>query len=111
MVNVKEIKSYNEFNSFKDSNDGNLRIIKIGAEWCGPCRVMEDTIHGLDEDKINGVLFGVVNIDDEDMEQVAIDFSIRNIPVLLFFKNSEMVYKNVGSINAEGIYNIINQYK
>ena len=72
---------------------------------------MEETIHGLDENKITGVLFGTVNIDDDNVEQIAIDYSIRNIPVLLFFKNSELLYKNVGSINAEGIYNIINEYK
>jgi thioredoxin 1 len=111
MVNVKEIKSYDEFNSFKNLDDNNLKIVKIGAEWCGPCRVMEETIHGLDENKITGVLFGAVNIDDDNVEQIAIDYSIRNIPVLLFFKNSELVYKNVGSINAETIYNIINEYK
>ena len=111
MVNVKEINSYNEFNSFKGSNNNMLNIVKIGAEWCGPCRMMSDLIHGLDEDKVDGVLFSEIDIEGDGMDAVAVDYSIRNIPVLLFFKNGEMLHKHVGSLNADGIYNLINEYK
>ena len=111
MVNVKNIKNCDEFNSFKNENDGNLKIVKVGAGWCGPCRVMAQTIHDLDESKLENVLFAELDIEDDSVDQIAVDYSIRNIPVLLFFKNGELVHKTVGSLNAEGIYNAINQYK
>ena len=111
MVDIKNIKSYDEFNSFKNDNDGNLKVVKVGAEWCGPCRIMEDVIHNLEDEKINGVLFASVDIEEDGVDQVAVDFSIRNIPVLLFFKDGELVKKSVGSLNNEGIYNLINEFK
>lgn len=110
-MKMKKIENYDDFNSFKNENDGNLRIVKIGAEWCGPCRVMEKIIHEMEENLIENTVFAEIDIENDDMDQVTVEYSIRNIPVLLFFKNGEMVNKHVGSTNAEGIYNMINQYK
>lgn len=110
MVEVRKINTYEDFKSFINVGDG-LKIVKIGAEWCGPCRVMENTIHGLNPDKINGILLGAVDIDEDGMEQVSVDYSVRNIPVLLFFKNGNMVKKEVGVVGADVIYNNIEEYK
>ena len=49
------------------------------------------------------------NIDDDNMEQITIDYSIKNIPVLLFFKNGILIKKEIGVVNANNIYNIINR--
>jgi thioredoxin 1 len=37
--------------------------------------------------------------DVEENEELAEDFSIRNIPTILFFKNGEVVDKLVGAVN------------
>ncbi|MDG1145159.1 MAG: thioredoxin domain-containing protein, partial [Flavobacteriales bacterium] len=37
---------------------------------------------------------GKVNVDDQ--QEIAAQYGIRNIPTILFFKNGEMVDKNVG---------------
>ena len=111
LINIKEIKSYNDFNLFKNDDDGNLKIVKVGAEWCGPCRILSDLIHNLDEEKVKGVLFSEINIEDDDMDEIATEYSIKNIPVLLFFKNGNMVNKTVGLINKDEIYSTIDKLR
>ena len=62
MITVREINNYDEFNLFTDMDNDKLHVIKLGAEWCGPCRVMSNTISNLDENKVENVLFGEVDI-------------------------------------------------
>ena len=55
MVTVREINSYDDFKSFINMDDDKLHVVKIGAEWCGPCRVRESTISNLESDRVNDV--------------------------------------------------------
>lgn len=111
MVNVREIKNYNDFNSFKEMDNDILHVVKLGAEWCGPCRVLSDTIANLDEARVGNTLFGEVDIENDDTEDLVSDLSIRSIPVMLFIKNGDILEKKVGGINAEEIYKIIEKHK
>ena len=45
------------------------------------------------------VLIGKYNVDEGD--DMAIDYGIRSIPTILFFKNGELVDRNVGSTTKE----------
>lgn len=111
MITVREINNYDEFNLFTDMDNDKLHVIKLGAEWCGPCRVMSNTISNLDENKVENVLFGEVDIDNDGTEKIVEEFKVRNIPVTIFIKNGEILDKKVGGISAEEIYKTINLYK
>ena len=41
---ITSIKNVHEFNALIASNPGKF-IIKFGAEWCGPCKTIESTVH------------------------------------------------------------------
>ena len=41
---ITSIKNVHEFNALIASNPGKI-IIKFGAEWCGPCKTIESTVH------------------------------------------------------------------
>ena len=111
MVEVVEIKNQDEFNSFINMDKDNLHVIKISAEWCGPCRQLSNIIHNLDNDKIGNVVFGEMDVENEDVEGLITEYKVRNIPVMLFIKNGELVHKTVGTISADMIYNIFETYK
>lgn len=111
MVNVIDIKNYDEFNSFKENDKDSLHVIKLGAEWCGPCKILSKLITNLDENKVKNVSFAEINIEDEGVENIVNELNVRSIPLTLFIKNNEILDKKTGSLTADVIYNIIDKYK
>lgn len=100
MADIKVIKNESEFNSFVNNNG--VRIVKFSANWCGPCKVMGNTLAGLEQSKLNGSQIGSVDVDD--VETVAEKYNIRNIPTLIYFRNGEVVDRTTGIMNTSDFY-------
>ncbi len=71
-------------------------IIDFWAEWCGPCRMLTPIIKELSVEYEGRVVVGKVDVDSNP--GVSSQFGIRNIPTILFFKNGEVVDKQVGVV-------------
>ena len=69
-------------------------LVDFWAEWCGPCRMVGPIVDELQADYEGKAVVGKVNVDDE--QESAAEYGIRNIPTILFFKDGEIVDKNVG---------------
>ena len=69
-------------------------LVDFWAEWFGPCRMVGPIVDELHTDYDGKAVVGKVNVDDQ--QEIAAQYGIRNIPTILFFKNGEMVDKNVG---------------
>ena len=111
MNTIREIKNYNDYMSFRKMDEEVLHIIKLGAEWCGPCKQMSTIISNLDIDKIGNTLFAEVDIEEENTEDIVNELYIRSIPVTLFIKNNTIIDKKIGSLTADNIYNLIEKCK
>lgn len=72
-----------------------LVLVDFWAEWCGPCRMLTPIIEELSEEYEGKVVIG--KIDTENNPEVCEKYGIRNIPTILFFKNGEIVDKQVGA--------------
>jgi thioredoxin 1 len=75
---------------------GKLAIVDFSAEWCGPCRIVNPIVHELAAEYEGRLVAGEVNVDDNP--QVTAQYRVRNIPTVLYFKNGEMVDKQVGAV-------------
>ncbi len=71
-------------------------IVDFWAEWCGPCRMVGPVVKELSEDYGDKIL--VTKMDVDSNPNTAVKFGIRNIPTILFFKNGEIVDKQVGAV-------------
>jgi thioredoxin 1 len=69
-------------------------LVDFWAEWCGPCRMVGPIVDELHTEYDGKAVVGKVNVDDQ--QEIAAQYGIRNIPTILFFKNGEIVDKNVG---------------
>lgn len=76
-------------------NEGKPMVIDFGAEWCGPCRVLSPIIDELATEYEGRVIIGKVDIDNNN--DIVAQFGIRNVPTVLFFKDKEIVDKQVGA--------------
>lgn len=75
--------------------EGKPVVIDFWANWCGPCKALAPTIEALDEQFGGQVTIGKCDIDESF--DLPVKFGIRNIPTVLFFKDGQVVDKQVGS--------------
>jgi thioredoxin 1 len=70
-------------------------VVDFLATWCGPCRMIAPIIAELAEQYDGKIVVGKCDVEEND--DIAMEFGIRNIPTILFFKNGEVVDKMVGA--------------
>ena len=71
-------------------------IVDLWAVWCGPCRMVGPIIEELGRDYEGKIVVGKLDVDNNP--KVPTEYKVRNIPTILFFKNGEVVDKQVGAV-------------
>lgn len=99
MAEIKKIEDLQSFDEFVSSEG--LNVLKIGADFCGPCKVLESILRGLSNEDVEGVSLAEVDADDEWFEDKAVELNIRGIPVLIAYNNGEEKERIVGGVNKE----------
>lgn len=70
-------------------------LVDFWAEWCGACRMVGPVVEELAKEYDGKAVIGKINVDHNP--NVGMKYGIRNIPTLLFFKNGQMVDRQVGA--------------
>ncbi len=70
-------------------------VVDFWAEWCGPCKMIAPVVEELSSEYSGKVNIGKMDVDDNN--EIATRYGIRNIPTILFFKNGQLVDKQVGA--------------
>ena len=71
-------------------------LVGFWAEWCGPCRMVGPLVEEIAKEYDGKAVVGKVNVDNNP--GISTKFGIRNIPALLYFKNGEIVDKQIGLV-------------
>ncbi|MCU0446586.1 MAG: thioredoxin [Microscillaceae bacterium] len=77
-------------------NSDKTVLVDFWAEWCGPCKMLSPIVEELAVEFGDQAVIAKVNVDDNML--ISQEFNIRSIPTLLFFKNGEVVDKQVGYV-------------
>lgn len=85
-----------------------LVVLDFWAQWCGPCRQVAPIIDELALEYDSRVVIGKVNVDEST--EITSQYSIRNIPTVLFIKNGELVDKLVGAQSKSKFVDIIEKH-
>ena len=94
MIKIMEVTiTIENFESLK--NGAQPLVVDFWATWCGPCRMVGPVISELAEQFDGKITVGKCDV--EENEELAVEFGIRNIPTILFFKNGQVVDKMVGA--------------
>jgi len=93
-----EVQITNEnFESLK--NGQQPLVVDFWATWCGPCRMIAPIVAELAKEYDGRIVVGKCDVEEND--ELAMEFGIRNIPTILFFKNGEVVDKIVGAAGKQ----------
>lgn len=71
-------------------------MLDFWAEWCGPCRLVGPFVEEISKEYEGKAVVGKVDVDNNP--EVSMEFGIRNIPTILFFKGGKIVDKQVGAV-------------
>lgn len=84
--------------NFETYKNGELPlVVDLWATWCGPCKMIAPLVSELAEEYDGKIVVGKCNVEQND--DITMEFGVRNIPTLLFFKGGKLVNKFVGAAN------------
>jgi thioredoxin 1 len=71
-------------------------VVDFWAPWCGPCRMMAPIMDEAAKEYQGKFKFCKINVDENP--GIASQYQAMSIPLLIFFKNGQVVDKSVGAI-------------
>jgi thioredoxin 1 len=89
-------KEFTDANFDELLSSNKVVVADFWATWCGPCKAMGPSIDELSEQYEGQALIGKVDV--EENNDLAEKYAIRSVPTIIFFKDGEMVDKQVGAV-------------
>ncbi len=77
--------------------ENKIEILKFSATWCGPCRVLAQTLKDVE---------GITNIDIDKDSETPRKYGIRSVPTMVFLKDGVEVHRQSGNMPLQ-MYNQI----
>ncbi|KAI3789315.1 hypothetical protein L2E82_02108 [Cichorium intybus] len=74
-------------------------LVEFYTNWCGPCQMVHQVIDEIATDYGGKLKRVVVNVDQEP--QVAEQYDVKAVPIVILFKNGEKRESVVGSMSKE----------
>lgn len=68
-------------------------LLDFYADWCGPCRMVGPIVSEIAEDR-SDIKVGKINVDEQP--ELAAQFKVMNIPMLVVIKNGKIANQIVG---------------
>ena len=83
-------------------------LVDFWAEWCAPCRRLAPTVEALAVELDGRLTVGKLNVDENP--STAERFSVRGIPMLLIFKDGQVVESVVGLTDKQHVKSLIERH-
>ena len=76
-------------------------LVDFWATWCGPCLMMAPIVEEIAQEYTGRLK--VTKLDVDQNNQTSIQYGIRSIPTLFFFKDGKVVDRIVGPVPKQNL--------
>ncbi len=96
-----------EFN--KEISSEKLSMVDFYTTWCGPCKQMAPFVAEIKSEKSD--IVNVIKVDAEAQLDISSKYNLEGYPTIIFFKKGEVIFKQLGALDKEGLLQLVNKYK
>ena len=82
-------------------------LVDFWAEWCGPCKMIAPVLDELAQAYAGKLKVVKLNVDEN--RATAIKYHVRNIPLLLLFKDGQVQATQVGAVGKGQLTQMIDK--
>ena len=83
-------------------------LVDFGATWCGPCQAIGPVLDELAAESDNK--FKIVKVDVDKAQDLAAQFGVRSIPMLIVLQNGEVKEQAIGAKPKKELKSMILKY-
>jgi len=83
-------------------------VVDFSAEWCSPCKALEEALRELAPQYGNKIAFGKIDIEAE--ENLADRFMVESVPHLILFKRGRIVQVRQGFLGIKKLQNDLERF-
>ena len=76
-------------------------LVDFTASWCGPCRIIAPIIEEMAGEYAGRAVIGKMDVDENP--ETAMNYGIRGVPTIMFFKGGQIVDQMVGAAGKDKI--------
>jgi len=102
LINKKTNNNVTKLDIDNFLKNNQFSLLYISTQWCVPCKKLKPIIDVLQSD-FNDI--NILNIDADINKNEITDFNVTSVPVIILFKNNIEIYRNIGFISKESLYN------
>ncbi len=85
-------------------------VVDFYAPWCGPCKNLAPIFEEVSKNPayVGKVKFVKINTEGNN-RAAAQQYQVRSIPEVLFFKNGQVVHRNLGGMSKEKLERLVKE--
>jgi thioredoxin 1 len=87
-------------------NKGEKIILKLGAQWCGPCKMLKPIFEKVANENTTDVQMYTLDVDLN--REIAISLGVRSVPTIKMFNAGEVIDTKVGMQSETQLNDMIN---
>jgi thioredoxin 1 len=104
MADVSQVTELTRDNFAATVTDHPFAVVDFWAPWCAPCRAFAPVFAAASA-KRAAVLFA--KVDTEAQQELAAQFNIRSIPMLMIFRDNIIVYAQAGALSGNALEQVL----
>ena len=83
-----------------DLSSGKLVLVKFGAKWCGPCRLVDAELGKLADQEPQ---LRIIEVDVDSDKELARKYKVNSIPYMVLIRSNEILDRQVGFMSADDL--------
>lgn len=88
-------------------NNGEKIILKLGASWCGPCKMLNPIFERVASQNTSDVQMYTMDVDIN--REIAAALGVRSVPTIKIFNAGQVVDTKVGVLSESQINGLVTE--